>query len=88
MRQVPSLDASPFGSVGNGCVARHFHHYFNLLGLSVSAWSWRLRVPFPPEALASRRTILLLPRTASPQNYGFRSDVKAARFPGVEESSA
>ena len=60
MRQVPALDASPFGIVGNGRVARHFQHYFNLLGLSVCAWSRRLEAPSPPEALAKCRTVLLL----------------------------
>ncbi len=60
MRQVPALDASPFGIVGNGRVARHFQHYFNLLGLSVCAWSRRLEAPSPPEALALCRTVLLL----------------------------
>jgi phosphoglycerate dehydrogenase-like enzyme len=36
MRQVPE-----FGIVGSGRVARHFQHYFNLLGISVRAWSRR-----------------------------------------------
>ena len=60
MRQVPALDARPFGIVGNGRAARHFQHYFSLLGLSVCAWSRRLEAPSPPEALASCRTVLLL----------------------------
>ena len=60
MRQVPALDASPFGIVGNGRVARHFQHYFNLLGLPVRAWARRLEMPSPPEALAACRTVLLL----------------------------
>ena len=41
MRQVPVLDATPFGIVGDGRVARHFLHYLNVLGLSVCAWSRR-----------------------------------------------
>ena len=60
MRQVPALDVTPFGIVGNGRVARHFCHYFTLLGLPVSAWSRSARGPAPPEALASCRTILVL----------------------------
>lgn len=60
MRQVPALDATPFGIVGDGRVARHFDHYFNLLGLSVCAWSRRAPAPSPPEAFASCRTVLLL----------------------------
>ncbi len=64
MRQVPALDARPFGIVGNGRVARHCQHYsshyFSLLGLSVCAWSRRLEAPSPPDALASCRTVLLL----------------------------
>ena len=60
MRQVPAFDALPFGIVGNGRVARHFHHYFNLLGLPVSPWSRSARGPSPDEALASCRTVLVL----------------------------
>ena len=63
MRQVPALDATPFGIVGDGRVARHFHHSFTLLGLSVCAWS--RRAPAPPEALAPCRTVLLLIRDAA-----------------------
>jgi hypothetical protein len=62
VRQVPALDATPFGIVGDGRVARHFHRDFTLLGLSVCLWSRRLPVPPPPEALASCRTVLLLIR--------------------------
>jgi hypothetical protein len=46
--------------VGDGRVARHFLHYFNLLGLSACAWSRRVPAPCPPKALASCRTVLLL----------------------------
>lgn len=60
MRQVPTSTAAPFGIVGNGRVARHFHHYFTLLGLPVSAWSRNRRGPAPPEALAECQTILVL----------------------------
>ena len=60
MRQVPVRDASPFGIVGNGRVARHFQHYFNLLGLPARAWSRRLEAQSPPEALASCQTRLIL----------------------------
>ena len=62
MRQVPALDATPCGIVGDGRVARHFHHDFTLLGLSVFLWSRRVPAPPPPEALASCRTVLLLIR--------------------------
>ena len=64
MRQVPARNATPLGIVGSGRVARHFHHYFNLHGLPVSAWSRRGRTPSPPEALASCQTVLLLIRDA------------------------
>ncbi len=60
MRQVPASAGAPFGMVGNGRVARHFRHYFTLLGLPVSGWSRGGRGPSPPEALASCRTILVL----------------------------
>lgn len=65
MRQVPTLDATPLGIVGNGRVARHFRHYFDLLGLSVYAWSRRMQASSPPDALASCRTVLLLIRDAA-----------------------
>ena len=60
MRQVPVSDAPSFGIVGDGRVARHFHHYLSLLGLPVRGWSRRVASPSPPEALASCRTVLLL----------------------------
>ena len=37
MRQVPAVDATPFGIVGDGRVARHFRHYFRLLGVPSAA---------------------------------------------------
>jgi hypothetical protein len=60
MRQVPALDTAPLGIVGDGRVARHFHHYLNLLGLSVRVWSRRAPGADPTEALAPCRTVLLL----------------------------
>ena len=60
MRQVPLLAAPPFGIVGNGRVARHFLHYFNLLGLPVRSWSRRISGGDPIEALAPCRTVLVL----------------------------
>jgi len=60
MRQVPALDASPFGIVGNGRVAIHFQHYCSLLGFPVRAWTRRQASPHPPDALAPCRTVLLL----------------------------
>ena len=64
MRQVPAFDATPVGIVGDGRVARHFLHYFNLLGLPVRAWSRRAPVEGPGRALAACRTVLLLIRDA------------------------
>ena len=60
MRQVPPSATPPFGIVGDGRVARHFRHYFTLLGLPVSAWSRSGEGPAPPEALASCKTVLVL----------------------------
>jgi 2-dehydropantoate 2-reductase len=57
MRQVPE-----FGIVGHGRVARHFQHYFNLLGIPVRTWSRREPGLSPPETLESCGTILLLIR--------------------------
>ena len=60
MRQVPSLSARPFGIIGDGRVARHFLHYFDLLGLSARAWSRRSSDRSPVEALTSCDTVLVL----------------------------
>src|SRR5258706_15666976 len=62
MRQVPAVDATPFGVVGGGRVARHFQYYFRLLQRPVCSWSRRTPGPSPPESLASCRTVLLLIR--------------------------
>jgi phosphoglycerate dehydrogenase-like enzyme len=53
MRQVPVLDATPIGIVGDGRLARHFLHYFSLLGLPVRAWSRRASAASPPETIAT-----------------------------------
>lgn len=60
MRQVPTSAGPPFGIVGNGRLARHFRHYFTLLGLPVSAWSRNGSGPSPPDSLASCPTVLIL----------------------------
>src|SRR5262245_52746143 len=62
MRQVPGFDTSPFGIVGDGRVARHLQHYFNLLGLPVHVWSRRACPSSPVDRLASCGTVLLLIR--------------------------
>src|SRR5690349_12686565 len=58
----PGEDEFPIGIVGDGRVARHFTHYFNLLGLSVRGWSRRTSVAGPVETLAACQTVLLLIR--------------------------
>ena len=60
MRQVPSLSTAPLGIVGDGRVARHFHHYFDLLSLPVRGWSRRASDRSPVEALAPCDTVLVL----------------------------
>jgi predicted short-subunit dehydrogenase-like oxidoreductase (DUF2520 family) len=65
MRQVPAHAATPLGIVGDGKVARHFQHYFGLLGLPVSTWSRRTGSLSPPDALSACRTVLLLIRDAA-----------------------
>ena len=60
MRQVPSPGTTPLGIVGDGRVARHFHHYFELLNLPVRRWSRRVARCNPAEALAECGTILVL----------------------------
>ena len=60
MRQVPSPATHPLGIVGDGRVARHFHHYFTLLNLPVRTWSRRSAAISPVEALAACDTILVL----------------------------
>ena len=66
MRQVPAFETAPIGLVGDGRAARHFHHYFNLLGLPVCAWSRRASRAVPsPAALGECRTVLLLIQDAA-----------------------
>ena len=60
MGQVPSLSTAPLGIVGDGRVARHFHHYFDLLSLPVRGWSRRAPHRSPVEALAPCDTVLVL----------------------------
>ena len=60
MGQVPAFNAAPIGIVGDGRVARHFHHYLSLLGLPVRSWSRRIPGAGPVRTLDSCRTILLL----------------------------
>jgi 2-dehydropantoate 2-reductase len=60
MRQVPSPGTTPFGIVGDGRAARHFHRYFELLDLPVRRWSRRAADCSPTEALAECGTILVL----------------------------
>src|SRR5947207_1780503 len=62
MRQVPAVDATPIGIVGDGRVARHFLHYFDLLGMPVRSWCRRVAGATPPETFAPCRTVLLLIR--------------------------
>ena len=62
MRQVPAPPTTPFGIVGDGRVARHFHHYFDLLGIPVRSWSRRQPALSPPDALAPCHTVLVLIR--------------------------
>jgi 2-dehydropantoate 2-reductase len=65
VRQVPARNVPPFGIVGSGRVARHFLHYFTLLGLPVCTWSRRAPEPPPPRALESCATVLLLIQDAA-----------------------
>lgn len=60
MRQVPEHATAPLGIVGDGRVARHFRHYFDLLGISQCTWSRRQPGASPAEALAPCRSVLLL----------------------------
>ena len=65
MRQVPARDAAPLGIVGSGRVARHFRHYFELLGLPIRTWSRQVSATSPTDALAPCETILILIRDAA-----------------------
>ena len=60
MRQVPSPGTAPFGIVGDGRVARHFRHYFDLLNRPVRVWSRRAADRTPVDALAPCGTVLIL----------------------------
>lgn len=63
VQQVPANDPSAIGIVGNGRTARHFRHYFGLLGIPFTTWS-RTESPTisPPDALGGCATVLLLIR--------------------------
>jgi len=65
MRQVPRADVPPIGIAGDGRLARHFIHYFTLLGLPVQAWSRRSGPSGPVQAFADCQTVLLLLRDAA-----------------------
>jgi predicted short-subunit dehydrogenase-like oxidoreductase (DUF2520 family) len=69
MRQVPRSDAPPIGIAGDGRVARHFIHYFSLLGLPVQTWSRRNGPSDPVQAFAGCRTVLLLIRDDAVQQF-------------------
>ena len=62
MGQVPVTQAPPLGIVGDGRLARHFLHYFQLLDLDVRQWSRRGPAIDPAQALAACETVLLLVR--------------------------
>ena len=62
MRQVPVSQPPSIGIVGDGRLARHFQHYFQLLGLPVCQWRRRESTTDPTVALASCQTVLLLIR--------------------------
>jgi predicted short-subunit dehydrogenase-like oxidoreductase (DUF2520 family) len=65
MGQVPAFDATPFGIVGDGRLARHLQHYFDLLGLPVRSWSRRAAGALSPvDALAPCGAVLILIRDA------------------------
>jgi hypothetical protein len=67
MRQVPQI---PYGVVGDGKVARHFIHYFALLGLPVRQWSRRLAQSITvDQALADCETVLLLIRDSALESF-------------------
>jgi predicted short-subunit dehydrogenase-like oxidoreductase (DUF2520 family) len=60
MGQVPSLGTAPLGIVGDGRVARHFHHYLDLQNLPVRRWSRRASDRSPVEVLGPCDTVLVL----------------------------
>ena len=69
MRQVPSPGTTPLGLIGDGCLARHFQHYFTLLNVPVRVWSRRAAegspghsgpACTPVEAMAECRTVMVL----------------------------
>jgi hypothetical protein len=71
VRQVPVPDVTPFGIVGDGRVARHFLHYFNLLGLSACARSRRASGP-------CARSARLLPDRVDPVAANVMADASSA----------
>lgn len=61
MGQVPAK--TPYGIVGDGKLARHFAHYFNLMNLSYSHWSRRIQAEGGPsfvQALSNSESVLVM----------------------------
>jgi len=66
VRQVPEKAQVPqYLIIGNGRVARHFLHYFSLLGISVSHWHRGL----PLEELGDAQHILVLIRDDAIESF-------------------
>src|SRR5262245_20431850 len=59
MGQVPSHRLTPLGLIGDGRVARHLQHYFDLLNLPVRRWTRRSGCD-PVEAMAPCGTVMVL----------------------------
>lgn len=56
---------APIGIVGDGRVARHFVHYFGLLGIPARTWSRRAGAASPVDALAGCGRVLILIRDSA-----------------------
>ena len=59
MRQVPPSGTRPVGLIGGGRLARHLHHYFDLLNLPVRRWV-RASGCNPVDAMAPCSTVMVL----------------------------
>ena len=61
MGQVPATKTKyPYLIVGNGNLASHFHHYFNLLGISHHRWWRKALEPFHSLLEKSERVLVLI----------------------------
>jgi len=62
--QVPAADKIPYQIVGNGRLAKHIIHYFQLLGIKFGHWHRQSNIEFDKAAVNVSKILLLIPDDA------------------------